>query len=60
MLKKAKFVENGKEEGFVFCKRVKVEVVGGFFVLNFDSFSGFFESLILFIKIEIFFKEFWE
>lgn len=60
MLKKVKFVGSGKEEGLVFCKQMKVEVVGWFLVLNFDSFSSFFESLILFIKIEIFFKEFWE
>ncbi|XP_004675327.1 PREDICTED: bifunctional lysine-specific demethylase and histidyl-hydroxylase MINA isoform X2 [Condylura cristata] len=60
MPKKAKAAGNGKEEGPVPCKQVKVEAAGEVFALNFDSPSGLFESLISPIKTETFFKEFWE
>ncbi|XP_005375551.1 PREDICTED: bifunctional lysine-specific demethylase and histidyl-hydroxylase MINA isoform X2 [Chinchilla lanigera] len=60
MPKKAKPTENGKEEGPVPSKRVKVEAIGGAFTLNFDSPSSLFESLISPIKTETFFKKFWE
>lgn len=50
--------ENGEES--VPCKRVKEELPDTLSVLNFDSPSSFFESLILPIKVETFFKEFWE
>ncbi|XP_057552362.1 ribosomal oxygenase 2 isoform X4 [Hippopotamus amphibius kiboko] len=60
MPKKAKPAGDGKEEGPVPCKQVKVEAAGGPSPLNFDSPSGLFESLISPIKTEVFFKEFWE
>ncbi|XP_010642855.1 ribosomal oxygenase 2 isoform X2 [Fukomys damarensis] len=60
MPKKVKPPENGKEEGPVPRKQVKVEAVGGASTLNFDSPSSLFESLISPIKTETFFKEFWE
>ncbi|MBV97628.1 Bifunctional lysine-specific demethylase and histidyl-hydroxylase MINA, partial [Eschrichtius robustus] len=60
MPKKVKPAEDGKEEGPVPCKQVKVEAAGGPSPLNLDSPSGLFESLISPIKTETFFKEFWE
>ncbi|XP_053420983.1 ribosomal oxygenase 2 isoform X2 [Nycticebus coucang] len=60
MPKKAKPAGNGREEGPVPCKQVKVEAAGGSSTLNFDSPGGLFESLISPIKTETFFKEFWE
>ncbi|XP_004645780.1 ribosomal oxygenase 2 isoform X2 [Octodon degus] len=60
MPKKAKPTQNGKEEGPVPRKQVKVEAVGGASTLDFDSPSSLFESLISPIKTETFFKEFWE
>ncbi|XP_017655758.1 ribosomal oxygenase 2 isoform X2 [Nannospalax galili] len=60
MPKKAKPAGNGKDEGAVPCKQVKVEVAAGLSALNFDSPSSLFESLISPIKTETFFKEFWE
>uniref|UniRef100_A0A8C5KY78 Bifunctional lysine-specific demethylase and histidyl-hydroxylase n=1 Tax=Jaculus jaculus TaxID=51337 RepID=A0A8C5KY78_JACJA len=60
MPKKAKPVENGKEEGAVASKQAKVEAAGGLSALNFDSPGGLFASLISPIKTETFFKEFWE
>ncbi|XP_066890968.1 ribosomal oxygenase 2 isoform X8 [Kogia breviceps] len=60
MPKKVKPAGDGKEEGPVPCKQVKVEAAGGPSPLNLDSPSGLFESLISPIKTETFFKEFWE
>ncbi|XP_075857234.1 ribosomal oxygenase 2 isoform X2 [Microcebus murinus] len=60
MPKKAKSGGNGKEEGPIPCKQVKVEAAAGPSTLNFDSPSDLFESLISPIKTETFFKEFWE
>ncbi|KAM8770676.1 ribosomal oxygenase 2 isoform 3-T5 [Rhynchonycteris naso] len=60
MPKKAKSAAPGREEQPVPCKQLKVEAAGGSSPLNFDSPSGFFESLISPIKTETFFKEFWE
>uniref|UniRef100_G1PWF8 Bifunctional lysine-specific demethylase and histidyl-hydroxylase n=1 Tax=Myotis lucifugus TaxID=59463 RepID=G1PWF8_MYOLU len=60
MPKKAKPAGTGQEEGPAPCKQPKVEAAGGPFTLNFDSPSGFFESLISPIQTETFFKEFWE
>ncbi|XP_051006056.1 ribosomal oxygenase 2 [Acomys russatus] len=60
MPKKAKPTERGKAEESVPCKQVKVEVSGRLSVLNFDSPSSLFESLISPVKVETFFKEFWE
>ncbi|EHB13945.1 MYC-induced nuclear antigen [Heterocephalus glaber] len=60
MPKKVKPTENGKEEGPVPSKQVKVEAVGGASTLNFDSPGSLFKSLISPIKTETFFKEFWE
>ncbi|XP_023442968.1 ribosomal oxygenase 2 isoform X2 [Dasypus novemcinctus] len=60
MPKKVKPTENGKEEGPVPCKQVKVEAAGMPSTLNFDSPSALFESLISPIKTDTFFKEFWE
>ncbi|XP_006899151.1 PREDICTED: bifunctional lysine-specific demethylase and histidyl-hydroxylase MINA-like, partial [Elephantulus edwardii] len=60
MPKKAKPAGSGKEEEPVPCKQVKVETAVVPFPLNFDSPSDLFESLISPIKIETFFKEFWE
>ncbi|XP_021516232.1 ribosomal oxygenase 2 isoform X2 [Meriones unguiculatus] len=60
MPKKAKPTGNGKEEESVPCKQVKREASGRPSLLNFDSPSSLFESLISPIKVETFFKEFWE
>ncbi|VFV46205.1 myc-induced nuclear antigen-like [Lynx pardinus] len=61
MPKKAKPTGNGKEEGSVPCKQVKIEAAGGpSSILNFESPSDLFESLISPIKTETFFREFWE
>lgn len=60
MPKKAKPAGTGKEEGPAPSKQLKVGAAGGPSTLNFDSPSGFFESLISPIKAETFFKEFWE
>ncbi|XP_006903185.1 PREDICTED: bifunctional lysine-specific demethylase and histidyl-hydroxylase MINA-like isoform X2 [Elephantulus edwardii] len=60
MPKKAKRAGSGKEEEPVPCKQVKVETADVPSPLNFDSPSDLFESLISPIKIETFFKEFWE
>ncbi|EGW05818.1 Myc-induced nuclear antigen [Cricetulus griseus] len=52
---------NGEEEDrSVPCKQVKVDVSDSMSALNFDSPTALFESLISPIKIETFFKEFWE
>ncbi|GAB1300356.1 Ribosomal oxygenase 2 [Apodemus speciosus] len=51
---------NEKEEESVPCKQMKEDLPDIFSVLNFDSPSSFFESLISPIKVETFFKEFWE
>lgn len=56
MPKKVKPPENGKEEGPVPRKQVKVEALGGASTLNFDSPSSLFESLISPIKTETFFQ----
>ncbi|XP_026958799.1 ribosomal oxygenase 2 isoform X5 [Sagmatias obliquidens] len=60
MPKKVKPAGDGKEEGPVPCKQVKLEAAGGPSPLNLDSPSGLFESLISPVKTETFFKEFWE
>ncbi|XP_033711817.1 ribosomal oxygenase 2 isoform X5 [Tursiops truncatus] len=60
MPKKVKPAGDGKEEGPVPCKQVKLEAAGGPSPLNHDSPSGLFESLISPVKTETFFKEFWE
>ncbi|XP_008059564.1 ribosomal oxygenase 2 [Carlito syrichta] len=60
MPKKGKSAGNGRDEEPVPCKQVKLEATGGPSILNFDSPSGLFESLISPIKTETFFKEFWE
>ncbi|EPQ16395.1 MYC-induced nuclear antigen [Myotis brandtii] len=60
MPKKAKPAGTGQEEGPAPCKQPKAEAAAGPFTLNFDSPSGFFESLISPIQTETFFKEFWE
>lgn len=51
---------NGEEDRYVPCKQVKVDVSDSMSALNFDSPTALFESLISPIKIETFFKEFWE
>ncbi|XP_054983033.1 ribosomal oxygenase 2 isoform X2 [Sorex araneus] len=60
MPKKAKPARNGGEEGPVPCKQGKVEAVQAPSMLNFESPSVLFESLISPITTETFFKEFWE
>lgn len=60
MPKKARPAGDGKEEGPVPCKQVKVEVADGLSTLNFDSPHDLFESLISPVKTDTFFKEFWE
>ncbi|XP_062950468.1 ribosomal oxygenase 2 isoform X2 [Cynocephalus volans] len=60
MPKKAKPAGNEKKDGPLPYKKAKVEAVGGPSTLNFDSPGGLFESLISPIKIETFFKDFWE
>lgn len=60
MRKRAQPARSGKEEGSVPCMQVKVQAVGGPSTLNCDTPSGLFESLIVPIKTETFFKEFWE
>lgn len=60
MPKKVQPTGDENEEESVPCKRVKEELPETLSVLNFDSPSSFFESLISPIKVETFFKEFWE
>uniref|UniRef100_A0A8I5ZJ87 Bifunctional lysine-specific demethylase and histidyl-hydroxylase n=1 Tax=Rattus norvegicus TaxID=10116 RepID=A0A8I5ZJ87_RAT len=60
MPKKVKPTGDENEEESVPCKQVKEELPNTLSVLNFDSPSSFFESLISPIKVETFFKEFWE
>ncbi|XP_058517765.1 ribosomal oxygenase 2 isoform X3 [Ochotona princeps] len=60
MPKKARPAGNGKEEGPIPTKQVKVEAADGPSALNFDSPQSLFESLISPVKTDTFFKEFWE
>ncbi|XP_052015132.1 ribosomal oxygenase 2 isoform X1 [Apodemus sylvaticus] len=60
MPKKVRPTGDEKEEESVPCKQMKEDLPDIFSVLNFDSPSTFFESLISPIKVETFFKEFWE
>ncbi|XP_060028084.1 ribosomal oxygenase 2 isoform X3 [Erinaceus europaeus] len=60
MPKKVKSAGDGKEEGPVPRKQMKVEAAGDLSTLNFDSPSDLLESLISPVKAETFFKEFWE
>ncbi|XP_036059379.1 ribosomal oxygenase 2 isoform X1 [Onychomys torridus] len=59
--KKGKPTGDGKEEdGSVSCKQMKMDVSDSLSALNFSSPTALFESLISPIKVETFFKEFWE
>ncbi|KAL1788139.1 ribosomal oxygenase 2 isoform X1 [Sigmodon hispidus] len=59
MSKKARL--KGKEEDeSVPCKQMKVDVCDSLSRLNFNSPTALFESLISPVKVETFFKEFWE
>ncbi|XP_040596359.1 ribosomal oxygenase 2-like [Mesocricetus auratus] len=61
MSKNEEPIGNGEEENWsVPCKQVKMDVSGSMSALNFDSPADLFESLISPIKVETFFKEFWE
>ncbi|KAK2497669.1 hypothetical protein MC885_015196 [Smutsia gigantea] len=60
MCKRAQPSGSGKQGVSVPCKQVKVEAVGGPSTLNCDTPNGLFENLIVPIKMETFFKEFWE
>lgn len=59
MPKRVKPTEDDEEES-VPCKQVKEELPNMLSVLNCDSPSSFFATLIAPIKVETFFKEFWE
>lgn len=56
MPKKVQPTGDENEEASVPCKRVKEELPETLSVLNFDSPSSFFESLISPIKVETFFQ----
>ncbi|XP_050004665.1 ribosomal oxygenase 2 isoform X1 [Alexandromys fortis] len=61
MSEKTQPTVNGPEEdGPVPCKQAKVDESDKLSTLNFDSPTALFESLISPIKVETFFKEFWE